>query len=108
MVALRPRLITFHGSADATVNPVNSTRLMAAMRGAGAQPVATERRINGRDTVCPRTLAPDGRIMTEDWRIIGAGHAWSGGTAGVSHADPMAPDATALMLAFFLGQPDSI
>ena len=54
-----------------------------------------------------RTLHRDaqGRCDAEHWVIHGAGHAWSGGSADGSFADPLGPDASREMLRFFLEHP---
>lgn len=95
--ALRVPAIIFHGSADTTVAPVNAGRL--------AGPLEAEQRRSGDtsgrryDTLCARNAAGH---PVELWRIDGAGHAWSGGDAHGSHADPSGPDASAEMVRFFL------
>ena len=83
-------VIVFHGTADATVAPVNGARLVP---GSG---IETSHRGNGR--TWSRLVTGDG---SELWRIEGAGHAWSGGDAAGSYADPLGPDASAEMLRFF-------
>jgi poly(hydroxyalkanoate) depolymerase family esterase len=100
--APRPRVptIVFHGTADGTVHPVNAARLAGV-----ADPAATiHGEAGGRSY--RRSLAPasDGVPGVECWLIDGAGHAWSGGSAAGSYADPAGPDATAEMLRFFLAR----
>lgn len=100
-----PRIITFHGSADATVHPANSAQIMAAARHGGTAPRITTGTAQGRAFTRSQTFGPDGQPLTEHWEIEGSGHAWSGGSPSGSHADPSGPDASALMIDFFLGQP---
>ncbi len=105
--ASAPRTITFHGTADATVHPTNSDRIMASARPAGHAATLTKGTVNGRAFARSLTTAPDGTPLTEHWQIEGTGHAWSGGSPAGSYTDPAGPDATALMLAFFLSNPRS-
>jgi poly(hydroxyalkanoate) depolymerase family esterase len=98
------RTIVFHGDADHVVNPVNAGAVAAqASAAAGRVKTKVERgAAGGREY--SRTLHTDGRGRTlcEQWTIHGAGHAWSGGDATGSHADPLGPDASREMLRFFL------
>lgn len=95
--ALRVPAIIFHGSADATVAPVNAGRLAGPLQdsqqrsgtGAGRRyDVLEARNAHGHPV--------------EVWRIDGAGHAWSGGDARASYADAAGPDASAEMARFFM------
>jgi poly(3-hydroxybutyrate) depolymerase len=82
------------------VQHVNAGRVVEAAGGARA----TEERsgtTNGRRFT--RSVFEGGRV--EQWTIHGAGHAWSGGSAAGSYADPLGPDASAEMLRFFLAHP---
>lgn len=95
--ALTVPSIIFHGSADATVAPVNAGRL------AGPVTATVERTGKGpsrRFDVLSGLNASGHRV--EVWRIDGAGHAWSGGKVEGSYTDPTGPDASAEMLRFFL------
>lgn len=91
-------LIVFHGTADATVHPDNARQVIGRLAGA-----ATERAAAGGRT-CTRTVATgaDGAVARELWLIDGAGHAWSGGLAEGSYADPSGPQASAEMVRFFV------
>ena len=74
---VRAPAIIFHGSADATVAPVNAGRLSGPLdetaRRSGAAP---GRRF---DVLAGRNASGH---PVEVWRIDGAGHAWAGGHAG--------------------------
>lgn len=105
-----PPTIVFHGDADATVHVRNATAIvdaaLAAERGpAGGRPEASTsegRAPTGRRYTRTVYTDRDGRSRTEYWRLHGAGHAWSGGSAQGSYTDPTGADASAEMLRFFL------
>lgn len=44
-----------------------------------------------------------GRVIFEMWRFPGVGHAWSGGSGDGTYTDPDGPDASRIILNFFLG-----
>ncbi|MDW5377225.1 PHB depolymerase family esterase [Halomonas sp. HP20-15] len=106
--------IIFHGDRDTTVHPSNADRIAAQYAAArkGSE-TASEREGNAGVTVergqvanghaYTRTTHHDakGEPRLEQWRIQGAGHAWSGGSAQGSYTDPKGPDATREMLRFF-------
>jgi poly(hydroxyalkanoate) depolymerase family esterase len=100
--------IVFHGDGDGTVAPANADRVVeqwrAAATGGDRQEVIEEdgRAPGGKSFTRTRTLSSNGRAVVEQWRIHGAGHAWSGGNATGSYSDPAGPDASAEMLRFFL------
>ncbi|HSP24516.1 MAG TPA: PHB depolymerase family esterase, partial [Saliniramus sp.] len=93
------RTIVFHGSADRTVHPSNAERILAGVGGAHERETADAGGRNVARTLIPATK---GAPALEHWEINGAGHAWSGGDAKGSYADPLGPDASAEMVRFFL------
>jgi poly(hydroxyalkanoate) depolymerase family esterase len=106
--------IVFHGNADATVHPGNADAVIAqagaghgedGTTGAWTRRVEQGRVPGGRAFERVRHVAADGVTMLEQWTVLGAGHAWSGGSAAGSYTDPEGPDATGEMLRFFLEHP---
>ncbi len=95
--ALTVPSIIFHGSADATVAPLNAGRL------AGPLTATNERTGTGpsRRFDVLSGLNASGHPV-EVWRINGGGHTWSGGKAEGSYTDPTGPDASAEMIRFFV------
>lgn len=93
------RAIVFHGTADRTVHPSNAERILGSpsLTHEHATIDAGGRRY-ARTFVTANASAPE----LEYWRIDGGGHAWSGGDAKGSFADPLGPDASAEMVRFFL------
>ena len=87
-------IIVFHGDGDTTVHPSNGERAIGAERETRSVEKGEER---GR--AYTRTIRADG---SEHWLVHGAGHAWSGGSAGGSFADAKGPEAARAMLEFFL------
>lgn len=96
--------IIFHGDRDTTVHPSNADRVAAqysTSRQAGAA-VEQGKVANGHTYTRTTHHNAKGQLHMEQWRIHGAGHAWSGGSAKGSYTDPKGPDATKEMLRFFL------
>jgi poly(hydroxyalkanoate) depolymerase family esterase len=102
--------IVFHGDLDTTVHSRNAEQVIAqatptgndlATRAFAAQTVEKGEERGRRYT---RTIRADasGKPALEHWLVHGAGHAWSGGSALGSYADPRGPDAARAMLRFFL------
>jgi poly(hydroxyalkanoate) depolymerase family esterase len=102
--AARIPAIVFHGDRDTTVNPSNADAVVAqfAPSAASAQRAEEGRAPDGHAYTRTRYLNAAGRTIVEQWRIHGAGHAWSGGSPAGSFTDAQGPDATAEMLRFFL------
>jgi poly(hydroxyalkanoate) depolymerase family esterase len=96
-----PPTIVFHGDADTTVHASNGLAIVA-----GAAPGAVDegRSPAGRRYTRTRYAASSGRGQAEHWRLHGAGHAWSGGSAQGSYTQPDGVDASREMLRFFFGQ----
>ncbi|RUR33578.1 alpha/beta hydrolase family esterase [Vreelandella nanhaiensis] len=107
--------IIFHGDRDTTVHPSNAERVAAQYT--ASQSVSKTARADARPAginieqgrvanghTYTRTIhhSPEGKACLEQWRIHGAGHAWSGGSTKGSYTDPKGPDATKEMLRFFL------
>lgn len=97
--AMRPPTIVFHGDADATVHASNGLAILA-----GATPGEVEdgRSPSGRRFTRTRYPACAAGGDGEHWRLHGAGHAWSGGSAQGSYTQPDGIDASREMLRFFL------
>ena len=95
------RKIVFHGSGDTTVHPVNGERILDGLRGKGAE-ITCDREVAGRKVAHTVLLDESGRAIAEHWFIRGGGHAWSGGDPAGSYTQADGPDASRLMVAFFL------
>jgi poly(hydroxyalkanoate) depolymerase family esterase len=99
-------VIVFHGESDATVAPINADRIVAhAARAQHATPAVTTTHpgeAGERGYVRRDYHDPGGRLVIEDWRIMQAGHAWSGGSPRGSFTDPAGPDASAEFVRFFI------
>jgi poly(hydroxyalkanoate) depolymerase family esterase len=110
--------IVFQGTDDFIVTPVNAEQLvqqwMEANRLASAGRYTAEvtrpsRIISGR---APRGRSytaliwqdADGHEVQAYWRILGMGHAWSGGSYGGSYSDHRGPDAILALYQFFKAQ----
>ncbi|MCJ2012128.1 PHB depolymerase family esterase [Methylobacterium sp. J-076] len=100
--------IVFHGSDDNTVSVRNADQILAQAEASGlaAESESVEgadARFGGRPFTRTRYSDRTGRVVVEDWRIRGAGHAWSGGKPEGTYTDPEGPDASRAMLDFFAG-----
>lgn len=104
----RPRpvpTIVFQGDQDKTVHPRNADhvvdQVVAGLRGK-ATSVEEDRHDGGRDVRRSVIRDDEGRVLCERWLVAGLGHAWSGGSADGSYADPEGPDASRRILDFLL------
>jgi poly(3-hydroxybutyrate) depolymerase len=90
-------MIVFHGDGDTTVHPSNGEHAMT-----GTLEKIEKGHANGRAFTRTTHRNADGRAVLEHWLVHGAGHAWSGGSASGSYADPAGPDASREMIRFFM------
>ena len=90
-------MIVFHGDGDTTVHPSNGEHAMA-----GTLEKVEKGSANGRAFTRTTHWDAEGRAVLEHWLVHGGGHAWSGGSASGSYADPSGPDASREMLRFFM------
>ncbi len=110
--------IVFHGDRDTKVHPRNGDQVIAQLKTVHALNEAPNRAATDPHVTVQRGEVPDGHAYTriiyhdaggqailEQWRVHGAGHAWSGGNARGSYTDPKGPDATKEMLRFFYEHP---
>lgn len=94
--------IVFHGDEDGTVNPVNGAQVIEASLGIDCPFEAWEHTGPDGRRFTRRVYARDGaEAGGEYWTVHDAAHAWSGGNAAGSFADPLGPDASEEMLRFF-------
>ena len=92
--------IVFHGDQDGTVHPRNGQQVIAALHAGTDKRV--EQGVSALGQSFTRTCqVKHGHNFAELWVLHGGGHAWSGGNAKGSYADPKGPDASAEMLRFF-------
>lgn len=94
-----PRLIVFHGDGDRTVHPANGE----AVAGPSKAGESLDRGVSGGRGYARTVRAGRDAPAVEYWAVEGLGHAWSGGDAGGTYADPAGPDASREMVRFFLG-----
>jgi poly(hydroxyalkanoate) depolymerase family esterase len=98
--------IVFHGDQDNTVNPINADRIiLRAQAGAALQTTETTGQAGGMSYTRTVMSEPGGKPILEQWRLQGAGHAWSGGSPAGTYTTPSGPDASREMLKFFAQHP---
>jgi poly(hydroxyalkanoate) depolymerase family esterase len=112
--------IAFQGDADTTVPPANADQLVqqwlltndladdgAANSSVPSTPANTATGFApGGRSYTVRTYADNHKAeMAKYWVVRGMKHAWSGGDSSQPYSDPMGPDETAAMYAFFLSHP---
>ena len=99
--------IVFHGDQDTTVNPCNGDHVIAQQRmSADLQTTVQQGQAPGGHAYSRTVYTdPNGRALLEQWIIVGAGHAWSGGSPAGSFTDNRGPDASREILRFFLEHP---
>lgn len=98
-----PPTIVFHGDADKTVNPINGENVVKqAIENAPelSSQVARGCSSGGMRYTCT-TRSQGGVVVSEQWILHGAGHAWAGGSPEGSYTDPRGPDASREMMRFF-------
>ena len=96
--------IIFHGSADATVAPVNGERIARDTMDLGPrQSIDSDEQghASGRQFSRKTVTDSDGVTVLEHWVVGGLGHAWSGGQPQGSYTDAKGPEASAEMVRFF-------
>ena len=110
--------IVFHGDLDTKVHPRNADRLIAQWTTLIGRQGKNGNKVNKTHVAVRRGQVPkghgynraihhdsEGKIILEQWRIHGAGHAWSGGSLNGSYTDPRGPDAGREMIRFFFEHP---
>ncbi len=100
--------IIFHGDRDTVVDKINGDELVARASAGTRKPLRLEKETGRSDGgyQYSRTTMRDeeGRPHIEQWTVHGSGHAWSGGDPAGSYTDPIGPDASRIMVQFFLAQ----
>jgi poly(hydroxyalkanoate) depolymerase family esterase len=96
--------IVFHGENDRIVHPANAEEIVGSIKVIASRTDVRRGQVSGgRAYTCTSYITTDGQVVVEDWRIDGAGHAWSGGHPAGSYTDARGPDAAKEMLRFFRG-----
>ena len=113
--------ISFQGTSDFTVYPVNGDQIVQqwmetdhlASNGTYAASFSTPTtttngQVSGSGGHAYTTSTwndNNGNEIQEYWKITGMGHAWSGGSSSGSFTDPNGPSATNAMYTFFMNHP---
>jgi poly(hydroxyalkanoate) depolymerase family esterase len=118
-------MILFQGTGDLTVKPANGDTLVAQWAQIGDRaPEPLGAAADGVTMTTEQGAVPAGRryalttyrdaqgdVLIRAYEVEGMGHSWSGGAAGPADeaasplTDPLGPDATGLMWAFFQDHP---
>lgn len=115
--AQRVPTIVFHGDFDFTVNTVNGHQTLTQW--AQTNDLVTDGVDNDDVDNVPEAVIPgsvpggrdyteylyedsNGALLLKKVIVQGMGHAWSGGRAGGSYTDPDGPDASGMLVEFFL------
>jgi poly(hydroxyalkanoate) depolymerase family esterase len=101
LAGTRVPTIIVHGEDDGTVSVRNADQVLAQANIAGLSARSERFEDRGHPFTRTRYQDPSGRVIVEDWRVRGAGHAWSGGRPEGSYTDSEGPDASRAMLDFF-------
>lgn len=102
-------LVLFHGTGDDVVQPLNSERLVQQwvgehqvhLREDNGLALPPEWRGQRRVQRSSYYLG-EGRVLVQRYLVEGMPHAWPGGSPSGSFTDPPGPDASAIMVDFFL------
>jgi poly(hydroxyalkanoate) depolymerase family esterase len=108
--------IVFQGTRDFVVRPINGEQVIQQWMQTNA--LASGRTYNvsfNHPASAISGRVPDGHSYTvytwkdshgneiqQYWKVMGLGHAWSGGSSGVPYTDPKGPDAGLVMYTFFM------
>jgi poly(hydroxyalkanoate) depolymerase family esterase len=106
-------VVVFQGTADTTVAPANGAQVAAqwvetdTKAGAKLAAAASTPGAGGGKSYTLTTYADaaSGAPLVEEYLVSGLAHAWSGGSTAGTFTDPAAPDASAIMWAFFAAHP---
>ena len=100
--------IIFHGDRDTAVHPYNADRVAAQYSASGVSSagkagakVEQGKVPNGHAYTRTTHYDEKGKPRLEQWCVLGAGHAWAGGSVQGSYTDPKGPCASQEMLRFF-------
>lgn len=102
-------VIVFHGDADDVVNVVNGQQVVSqwtetdTRAGATVGATMTDMGSAGGKSYTHASYpgGTGGKSLLESYVVHGMGHAWSGGSTAGTFTDPNAPDASAIIWAFF-------
>lgn len=104
-------LLVMHGASDAVVSPRNADALVKQWSEvldalAVLRPRERLQGESGAGKIAQLRAETDaaGRAWLVDWRVLGVGHAWSGGAKEGTYTDPDGADATAALFAFLAEQ----